>query len=372
MPFNTQGLLQDPMLGMGLGLLQGAQPGGTFAGGSQQGLMNMMRMRQAGTQNELAQMKLEAARGQAQRRKTLSEAYAGTQPTPFPEGTWGEGYMQQPTVSPQQFQGLLKQEVLQEDPAKAYGLLYPQTKPTSQIQNYQYLKEIGFPDEEALKRAFSGGVNVNIGGDKLVTPSDAQKIILPSGEAPPPGTRYADLPAMKAKFVDKKTPEQAAKISMIQTAVQQFPQINKLMFDEKGDPNWTNITNAQLGTWGTEGRTLAGAYEFGIQAITRGETGAAMPPEEVKNTRLRFQPKLGDTKVLVNIKWDMYQDFLKGTLKLIDTTLGFPKLDTMAFDAELQRRIVAAGEKSIISPPLEVNPALWDVMTPEERKLWQQ
>ena len=75
--------------------------------------------------------------------------------------------------------------------------------------------------------------------------------------------------------------------------------------------------------------------EFGIQAITRSETGAAMPPEEVENTRTRFMPLIGDTVEIANTKLAMFEEFLGGTLKLLDPSGRF---NAERFDAEFQNR----------------------------------
>jgi len=70
------------------------------------------------------------------------------------------------------------------------------------------------------------------------------------------------------------------------------------------------------------------------------ETGAAMPAEEVKNTRTRFQPVPGDTKETVKIKMDMFADFIGGTLKLIDPSGRF---DEQRFQIELDARTGNSG-----------------------------
>lgn len=122
---------------------------------------------------------------------------------------------------------------------------------------------------------------------------------------------------------DQQTPEQAGKTQMMRTAQKQYKNVYNLVFDKDGSPNWTNITNAWANTPKTKGRDLATAIEYGIQAITRAETGAAMPESEVDNTRKRFQPVPGDTPRAVKIKMDMFNDFINGTLKLIDPSGRF-------------------------------------------------
>jgi len=132
-----------------------------------------------------------------------------------------------------------------------------------------------------------------------------------------------------------------------------IPVIEEKLFTKKEDGtreiNQLNVINGYFNTPWTEGRTLGAAYEQGIQAITRGETGAAMPPEEVENTKKRFQPMPGDSDELKKIKFEMFKDFLNGQLNLV--ILGYsatggsrePFFDGAGFDAELQRRLKETG-----------------------------
>ena len=128
--------------------------------------------------------------------------------------------------------------------------------------------------------------------------------------------------------------ESAGKTQMLRTAKNQITLIDGLMFKD-GAPNYNNIANASFNVPRTEGRKLRAAMEVGIQAITRMETGAAMPPSEVDNTRQRFQPSILDNPQTVNLKWQMFQEFLDGTLKLVDPTGRF---DHERFDSELLMR----------------------------------
>lgn len=134
---------------------------------------------------------------------------------------------------------------------------------------------------------------------------------------------------------DKLTPEQAGKTQMMRTAKKQYDKAFSLVFGKDGEPDWMNITNAWANTPKTKGRELATAMEYGIQAITRMETGAAMPADEVRNTRKRFQPTPGDTNEAVKIKMEMFNDFINGTLKLIDPSGRF---DEERFQSELESR----------------------------------
>lgn len=149
------------------------------------------------------------------------------------------------------------------------------------------------------------------------------------------GKKIADLGKPKKEL----SPEQAAKVQQFKTARAQLPEIENLLFKEdqsgKRVIDDQNVINMTIKTPFTKGRKLAALYETGIQAITRGETGAAMPPEEVENTRIRFQPSPLDDEETKILKFDMFKEFLDGTLKLLSPDGKF--LDTK-FSNELAKR----------------------------------
>ncbi len=62
----SQGLLNNPLFGLGIGLLSGAQRGGTFAGGAQLGLLNMMNMQRQQQATALMGARLEEMRRKRQ------------------------------------------------------------------------------------------------------------------------------------------------------------------------------------------------------------------------------------------------------------------------------------------------------------------
>ena len=149
---------------------------------------------------------------------------------------------------------------------------------------------------------------------------------------------------------DVLTTEQAGKVQMQRTALKGLDRAKELLFDKDGSVNWTNVVTSQqfFGVGGipkTKGRELRAAMELGIQAITRLETGAAMPQSEVDNTRERFMPKPGDLESTVKFKVKMFEEFINGNLKLVDPTGRFLQ---KRFDEELaarQSRAVRAKQK---------------------------
>jgi hypothetical protein len=154
---------------------------------------------------------------------------------------------------------------------------------------------------------------------------------IPSGYMPDPNNPegIVSIPGHKA---ERFTPEQASKIQMMRGAQSRLPMAKKLLFNPDGSVDSTNITTSRIGGGipYTEGAELATVMEEGVQALTRGETGAAMPESEVDNVRKRFQPNVFDSDAVVRLKWQMYQDAINGSLQLTDPQGRFSiqKLDT--------------------------------------------
>lgn len=160
---------------------------------------------------------------------------------------------------------------------------------------------------------------------------------------------------------DSLTASEAAKTQMLETAKDAFGGVRELVFDKDGGLDRANLFNADFNTPFTDGRKLRNQMEFGIQAITRAETGAAMPPQEVENTRQRFMPKVGDTTEIANTKLDMYERFIDGSLQLIDPSGRF---SSERFDTELESRT------SPLSP--EADAVLTGELTAEGFEIFQR
>lgn len=137
----------------------------------------------------------------------------------------------------------------------------------------------------------------------------------------------------------------AGKEQMLEVARSATPNINRMLFNPDGSINRKNLAASSFGGIPyTQGKTLANQFELGIQAITRLETGAAMPAEELENTRARFQPGPLDSDELIRIKYQMYQDFINGSLKLVQKSKGGDVVfDEALYNAELQKRLGDGG-----------------------------
>lgn len=151
---------------------------------------------------------------------------------------------------------------------------------------------------------------------------------------------------------DSLSGENAGKAQMLRTAQKAAKGFDKLVFNKDGTLDRTNLFNASWNTPGTQGRELRNQMEFGIQGITRIETGAAMPESEVDNTRQRFMPSMFDSVKTARLKINMFREFLGGTLKLLDPTGRF---NAERFDGELIER---GGEPTVEPAAAETGPAV--------------
>lgn len=153
---------------------------------------------------------------------------------------------------------------------------------------------------------------------------------------PPPGFMWDpkdpdNLLPIKGGAKERETPERAAKIANTQEAIrllkgnpeEGIPSARDLIFDQNGEVDRTNLINMSLNTPGTEGAQLRIKFEQAMQTLTRNETGAAMPPEEIENTRRRYEPKPTDSKEVLGLKLNALDDVLGRTLKLMDPSGRF-------------------------------------------------
>lgn len=111
--------------------------------------------------------------------------------------------------------------------------------------------------------------------------------------------------------------EQAGKIMMMRSAQAAIPTIKNIMFKD-GKVDWGAVKASNMPVFGgamplhNKGKRLAQAYELGIQAITRVETGAAMPDAELDNTRERYQCNVWDSEDSCIQKFLGYKLFING------------------------------------------------------------
>lgn len=167
--------------------------------------------------------------------------------------------------------------------------------------------------------------------DKTLSLSDLANISSPvPGQVPP--LSLLDKTAKEAHDMgytlsQKAMPmEGAGKISSLNVALSELPELDKLLFKNPNEVNRDSIWGmTAINMWeplaaftDEDTQQLSGIYERGIQAITRTETGAAMPWTEVVNTRRRFVPKPWESAKVIRQKRIAYELFMRNVNRYTD------------------------------------------------------
>lgn len=206
---------------------------------------------------------------------------------------------------------------------------------TTSIKDYEY----GQAQEGATPVSFSKWKTnqkskmFEAAGDKPMPYSELSKYMTSDGQNLPYGTTPNQAKEMGVVIRKNQAVGDAGKTAMLSTAEGAFPIIDEHMFDDNGEIResvmygMSAIDNLPLGLGNLGTKFLApdaqkvyNAFELGMQAITRTETGAAMPPEEIDNTKARFMPKPTDTDESKRQKLKAYKYFITHASDLIDPT----------------------------------------------------
>ena len=312
------------------------------------------------------------------------------------EGTKATGLFAEPDLNPIQ-QLMLNREYqmmksgnpqLQAAMLKDQNILMSNLLPENKVSNSaQIAQDLGLtPGSDAYKNfirehSMKSGITIDQ-GNKYISPTDASKMGIPDGKGGynplTPGMTWADAQASGAEYRDSLPADSAGKAAMLATAKEQFPVIEQLMFNEDGTYN-PKIGGGATALSFSEGipffkgavmsfaettgkytpeeiqaaNRLANAYEMGIQAITRTETGAAMPQEELANTRARFQPSYYDDDATARQKWMAYQRFIELAAKKLAPTINSPETLVYEVDKLVNEAFRDVGLKSSGTPSKE-------------------
>ena len=214
---------------------------------------------------------------------------------------------------------------------------YNATKQPANVRSLQYFsspegqKVIGQASRQMnmtpaeLLQALTGGVTVNTGTSK--SPYERFMDQLPDKYVPqadpnaPGGYRAVPIEGIGTAGSN------AGWAAMLDSAISAMPRINQTIFKDgnlaSGEINRGVLFGKDVSklpfvpgylvdkfelTKG--GSSLGQRFELGVQAITRIETGAAMPATEVENTRSRFEPKSTDSDGQIRLKMAAYERFL--------------------------------------------------------------
>lgn len=206
--------------------------------------------------------------------------------------------------------------------------------------------------QQAIQAMMPASTNTTIDmGGKWITPADALKMRDANGQMPPVGMTWDQAKLGGYQVYNEKPPETVMKQQSLSSAAKLLPKLDSLIYDKKGAVDRTNLFNSSIGTPGTKGKDLDQMFEVGIQAITRGETGAAMQPSELANTRKRFQPSFTDSDEMIATKLQLYKEMISGSLKLIEPSADGPVFRDDIFQAELVSRLQNSGRGNSKLPP---------------------
>lgn len=122
----------------------------------------------------------------------------------------------------------------------------------------------------------------------------------------------------KVNNVDAMTPDNAAKFSLMSEGSNATKSISNMLSSDITGQMWSqgvpNFLKSQ------EGKLLESSIEAAVQARTRIETGAAMPPSDLKNTLKRYMPRKGDSLRTALTRLKPLNDYFEQSMNIADPT----------------------------------------------------
>ena len=231
--------------------------------------------------------------------------------------------------------------------------------------------------------AMKSGTVVNVGGkpEQPYSISDLQKIMFKDGTPVPPGT----LPSQVAGQVvlrNNVSGESSGKLAMLNTAQTEFPLIDELLYTPDGKINrklvaeiyaLENLPVAGL-VLSKEAGKLQAAFETGMQAITRTETGAAMAKEEIANVKRRFLPQPWDDEQVQRQKVKAFKFFINNATELLDPlkreNQGLSPAEIM--DKTINKVLNTAGQANVPKKGDVVNGMEFIGTNPNNKDHWRK
>lgn len=207
------------------------------------------------------------------------------------------------------------------------------------------------------------GVNIDMSSpEDPISVTDLGKMIMPDGTAVPYGTTPSEAKAMGVELTTTMAAGDAGKAAMLDTALKGFDVIDEYLGIEGDMDNKLLMEMSAIEFTGLashlvseEAGQLYQAFETGMQAITRTETGAAMAKEEIENTKKRFMPKPYDKPAVRRQKINAYKNFIKNATEYLNPvnkgSMTQEQLEAN-FEEAIQKSFKAAGldESTVHSP----------------------
>lgn len=138
---------------------------------------------------------------------------------------------------------------------------------------------------------------------------------------PPAGYRWTpdgNLEAIPGGPAGKLSPEQAAKVQLVQQGQRNAAEFAQMLFPDGKNVDRTLLATMAVRAPGTDGRTAYSLVYDAIEAKLRAESGAAVPESEVQRMSKRLVPSVMDNDETIRTKMRMLDAFLQGA----DTQMG--------------------------------------------------
>ena len=193
---------------------------------------------------------------------------------------------------------------------------------------------------------------------------------IPSGFMPNPDNPDMD-PAVGPLVIpisggpqDTMTPEQAAKVQLLETALSSAEEFRKYIIKPDGEINRASIATMYTNFPFSKGREAMIYLLDSIEAKLRAESGAAVPETEVTRAGKRFKPHPFDSDVGVKIKSDLLIAFLEGAFNKSQRDGRFDTEATLdALDAEAEKRFKDSAGMAIDVSKIDG----WGQLSPDEQ-----
>lgn len=228
---------------------------------------------------------------------------------------------------------VLQKQAISEMQAQSKQESTPATSTTSDaVKQYEYAVGQGYNGTFAQWKKDNKGagttVNVNGAAEKPYSISDLKNIKyldeFGGGEVLP-GTYPSEVKG-KVGLRNAVSGESSGKLAMMNTSQNEFPLIDELLYKSDGKIDNFLVTSMYAienipitaAILKTDAGRLQAAFENGMQAITRTETGAAMNIDEIANVKRRFMPRPWDKEEVQQQKVKAFKFFINNATELLD------------------------------------------------------
>lgn len=182
-------------------------------------------------------------------------------------------------------------------------------QPYSEAGKLMYDVQEGLVDPAVAEAQMGkGAVDIRLKEAQIkATEALASQRSQPGGAKAPAGYRFkqdGSLEAIPGGPATKLSPEAAAKVGSLETAISNLPNVRKVM---------SNINVLSAADWVRDAGDIGQAKRQvvqGIESALRAMSGAAVPPEEVKRYAMLYMPRFDDTPTTKKRKLDELEKFM--------------------------------------------------------------